>query len=348
MNVLQKLAPFLFTASLLTTAVTGCQSPPETLNIYSWADNFSPDVIADFEKTYHVKVNYDVFSSNEELYAKLKAGSSQYDLIQPSDYMVTTMIKQDMLEPLNKEAIPNLQNISSTFQTPPYDPGNRYSVIYTWGVTGIAYNTKYIRDPIDSWADLWNPAYKNRVVVLNDPREALGMSLIKNGFSNSTQTPAELATAYQDLKTLLPNLLAFDTDNIKQKFIAEEAWIGTVWSGDAAFIYAENKDVAFVLPKEGGTIWADTLAIPKGAKNKKWAEAFINYLLEPTVSVKNYEDIGYSNPNEKAYPLHTSEYRQNKMIFIEAHDLARTEWIEDVGEQLNLYDRYWTELKTGR
>ncbi|NGQ97432.1 spermidine/putrescine ABC transporter substrate-binding protein [Brevibacillus sp. SYP-B805] len=333
----------------LALGAAGCsQEEEKVLNIYSWADNFDPDVIKGFEEKFGVKVNYDVFSSNEEMLAKLQAGATDYDLIQPSDYMVSTMIKLGLLEELNKANIPNLNNIVSTFQTPAFDPEKKYSIVYTWGVTGIAYNKKFIKEEITSWSDLWNPKYKGRVILLNDPREVLGMALIKNGFSNSTKDKGQLEKAAADLKTLVPGVIAFDTDNIKQKMIAEEAWIGTVWSGDAAFIHAENPDVEYVVPKEGGTIWADTLAIPKGAKHKEWAEKFINYLLEPEISVKNYESIGYSNPNEKAYPLHSEEYRANKMIFLDKKDLDRTEWLTDVGDLLPEYDRYWTELKSGR
>lgn len=339
------------TAVLAVTAV-GCSSSSEqeqqVLNIYSWADNFDPDVIKDFEQKFNVKVNYDVYGSNEEMLAKIQAGASGYDLIQPSDYMVGTMIQLGLLEELNKANIPNMSNIVSTFKTPPYDNENKYSLVYTWGITGIAYNKKYVKETPTSWNDLWNEAYKGRVIMLNDPREVMGMSLIKNGFSNSTKNTEELEKSFADLKKVVPNVVAFDTDNIKQKMIAEEAWIGTVWSGDAAFINAQNPDVGYVIPKEGATIWADTLAIPKGAKNKEMAEKFINYLMEPEVSVKNYESIGYSNPNEKAYPLHSEEYRSNKMIFLDTADIARAEWLVDVGETLQVYDRYWTEMKSGR
>ncbi|ATF14969.1 spermidine/putrescine ABC transporter substrate-binding protein [Brevibacillus sp. HB1.2] len=339
------------TAALAVTAV-GCSSSSEqeqqVLNIYSWADNFDQDVIKDFEQKFNVKVNYDVYGSNEEMLAKVQAGASGYDLIQPSDYMVGTMIQLGLLEELNKANIPNMGNIVSTFKTPPYDKENKYSLVYTWGITGIAYNKKYVKETPTSWNDLWNEAYKGRVIMLNDPREVMGMALIKNGFSNSTTNKEELEKSFADLKKVVPNVVAFDTDNIKQKMIAEEAWIGTVWSGDAAFIHAQNPDVEYVIPKEGATIWADTLAIPKGAKNKEMAEKFINYLMDPEVSVKNYESIGYSNPNEKAYPLHSEEYRSNKMVFLDTADIARAEWLVDVGETLQQYDRYWTEMKSGR
>lgn len=340
------------TAVLALTAV-GCSSSSseqeeQVLNIYSWADNFDPEVIKEFEQKFGVKVNYDVYGSNEEMLAKIQAGASGYDLIQPSDYMVATMIQLGLLEELNKENIPNMKNIVSTFQTPAFDPDNKHSVVYTWGITGIAYNKKYVKEEITSWNDLWNEKYKSRVIMLNDPREVMGMTLIKNGFSNSSKDKTELEKAFADMKALVPSVVAFDTDNIKQKMIAEEAWIGTVWSGDAAYIHAQNPDVEYVIPKEGATIWADTLAVPKGAKHKDLAEKFINYLMDPQVSVKNYESIGYSNPNEQAYSLHSEEYRSNKMIFLDKADIDRAEWLVDVGDTLQEYDRYWTELKSGR
>ncbi|QGG48410.1 polyamine ABC transporter substrate-binding protein [Heliorestis convoluta] len=350
----RKLVALLLTAFFVVALLSGCSGgdgssrSSQVLNIYSWADNFCEDVIADFEREYGVRVNYDNFSSNEELLAKIQAGGAQYDLIQPSDYMVSTMIKLNLLEEINKENIPNLSNMVTTFEKPPYDPEDKYSIVYTWGVTGIAYNPKYVKEEITSWEDLWNRAHQGRLVLLNDSREVIGMALKKNGFSNSSRDEGEIREAVEDLKALLPNLLAFDTDTIKQKFIAEEAWIGTVWSGDAAFIYEENPDIEFVVPKEGATIWADTFAIPKGAKNKELAEKFINYILEPEVSVRNYEYIGYSNPNKEAYPLHNEEYRNNPMIFLSDEEMSNTEWLEDVGDVLPLYDRLWTELRVGR
>jgi len=340
----------LLVCLLLALAVfSGC-SLKEELRIYSGADNFDEDVLKEFEKKFNVKVRYDTFSNNEELLAKLQAGGSKYDLIQPSDYMVATMIKLGLLEELNKDNIPNAKNIAANMQNLPFDPGNKYSLVYTSGVTGIAYNKKFVKDPIQSWADLWKPQYKGKVILLDDQKEVIGMGLKKNGFSNSTKDEKQLQTAVADLKNLLPNVLAFDTDNIKQKFIAEEAWIGTVWSGDAAKIVSEGKniDLGFVVPKEGALIFADNYAIPKGAKNKALAEKFINYMFEPEVSVKNYESIGYSDPNEKAQTLHSKEFRSIPMLNLTADQLKQTEWIKDTGDQAKVYDRLWTELKAGK
>lgn len=335
------------TLLLSAVAMAGC-SQKETLNLYSWADNFDEQVIKDFEQKYNVTVNYDVFANNEDLLAKIKAGGSNYDVIQPSDYMVATMIKLNLLDELNKNNIPNWGNLTDRFKNQPYDPEGKYSVVYTWGVTGIAYNKKYVKDEITSWSDLWNPKYKDKVLLLDDSREVIGMGLKKQGHSNSSTDEGEIKTAVDDIKQLLPSVLAFDTDNIKQKMIAEEGWIGTVWSGDAAFIAAQNPDVAYVVPKEGGTIWSDNYAIPKGAKHKELAEKFINYMLDPEVSVKNYESIGYSDPNEKAKSKHSEAYLSNKMINLSDEELKRTEWLLDVGKTLQTYDRYWTEIKSGR
>lgn len=340
-------AVFGIIALLAVVVLTGCSSK-ETLYIYSWSDNFDPEVLVNFEKEFNVKVVYDSFSSNEDLLAKMQAGNFQYDIIQPSDYMVDIMVKLGYLAELNKANIPNLSNMNPTFTGLPFDPENKYSIVYMYGVTGIAYNTKYVTDEITSWEDLWDPKYAGRVVLLNDSREVFGMALKKLGYSPNSTNEAELQEALAELKKLSPNVLAFDTDDIKQKFMSEEAWIGTMWSGDAAYANDENEDIAYVVPTEGATIFYDTTAIPKGAKNKELAEKFINYLLDPEVSAQNYEWLGYGNPNQAAEPFQSEEFKSNPFINLPAEDLARTESLIDIGAAKELYDRYWTELKSGR
>lgn len=343
-----KWAGLVLAGMMVTGLLSGCGSSKETLNIYSWADNFDEEVLEQFEQEFDVKINYDVFANNEDLLAKIKAGGGGYDLIQPSDYMVATMIKQDLLAPLDMNNIPNFEGLSDAYKDPSYDPGNKYSIVYMSGVTGIAYNTKYVKDEIDSWEDLWNPEYKGKVILLDDNREVIGMALKKNGQSNSSTDEGQINQAVADLKSLLPSVLAFDTDNIKQKMIQEEGWIATVWSGDASFIAQDNPDVAYVVPKEGGTIWSDNYAIPKDAQNKELAEKFINFMMTPEISAKNYESIGYSDPNTKAAEFHSEEYLNDKMINLSEEELSRTEWLGDVSDKLQLYDRLWTELKSGR
>ncbi|TVX88042.1 ABC transporter substrate-binding protein [Paenibacillus agilis] len=346
----KKWIALLLTGILALTVLAGCTggSSQPTLNLYGWADNFDPKMIEKFEKENNVKVNYTYFANNEELLAKIKAGGANYDLIQPSDYMVATMVQQGLLEELNKDNIPNFKHLADKFKNPEYDPDNKHSVTYMSGVTGIAYNKKYIKEVPDSWEDLWNPAYKGKVLLLDDNREVIGMALKKAGKSNSSRDDAEINAAVNDLRKLVPNVLAFDTDSIKQKMIQEEAWIGTLWSGDAAFAAAENPDIAYVVPKEGSTIFSDNFAIPKGAKNKELAEKFINFMMDPQNSATNYEAIGYSNPIAAAKPHHSKEYNENPMINLTDEEMNRTEWLADVGDKIQLYDRLWTELKSGQ
>lgn len=320
----------------------------KVLNIYSWADYYAPEIIADFEKKNNCKVTYDVYSNNEELLAKMQAGGAQFDIIQPSDYMVTTMIKLNMLEKLDKSKIPNAANIAKNLQHPAYDPNEDYSLAYVWGMTGIVYNTKYVKNAPTSWADLWKPEYKGHLLLLNDCREVFSMALKKNGHSNNSTNTEEINQAFQDLKTLNNNVLAYDTENNKQKMIAEEAWIGLMWSGDAAYCYTDNKSIAFAIPKEGTLIWADNMAIPKGCKNKELAEAFINYMYDPEVSAKNFNYIRLPNPNEKAWPKMNAATLNNPMLKVANDSITKGEWLHDIGNAITTYDKYWTELKTGK
>ena len=224
---------FVFLIAVLTLALMGCggdapkkdaaapaAGDKQVLNLFSWADNFDPEVIAEFEKQNNCKVNYDVFANNEELLAKIQAGGAQYDLIQPSDYMVATMLKLNLLEELDLDKIPNAKNIVSSLKAPVYDPTGKHSLVYTWGITGIVYNKNFIKETPTSWEDLWNPDYKGRVILLNDNREVIGMALKKNGYSNNSTDQAQVEKAFNDLKTLAPNVLAFDTETIKQKFLS--------------------------------------------------------------------------------------------------------------------------------
>src|SRR5574344_321951 len=326
----------------------GASGDKKVLNIYSWADYYAPEVIADFEKKYNCKVTYDVYSNNEELLAKMQAGGAQFDIIQPYDYMVTTMIKLDMLEKLDKSKLPNAATITKDLQHPAYDPNEEYSLAYVWGITGIVYNQKFVKEAPTSWADLWKPEYKGHVILLNDCREAFSFALKKNGWSNNSTDPAQVGKAFQDLKALNSNVLAYDTENIKQKFIAEEAWIGQMWSGDAAYCYTDNTNINFAVPKEGTLIWADNMAIPKGCKNKELALAFINYMYDPDVSAKNFNYIRVPNPNEKAWPKMNAATLNNPMLKVANANIAKGEWLHDIGNAISMYDKYWTELKTGK
>jgi spermidine/putrescine transport system substrate-binding protein len=341
---------------LMVALLAGCGSSgdkngagkKQVLNLYSWTDYFAPEVIEQFEKENNCKVTYDVFSNNEELLAKMQAGGAQYDIIQPSDYMVTTMVKLGMLDKLDLAKMPNLKNIAKELQKPAFDPTGEYAPIFTHGITGIVYNKKYIKNPPTSWDDLWKPEYKGHVILLNDSREVFSFALKKHGWSNNSKDPKQVETAFKDLVALNKNVIAYDTENIKQKFIAEEGWIGQMWSGDAAFANRENKDLAFMIPAQGTLIWADTFAIPKGCKNKELAEKFINFMYDPKISAKNFSAINLPNANAAAAQYMSEEYKNNPIITLGNKSGKLGEWLVDIGDAITMYDKYWTELKASK
>ena len=345
---MKKFTLLLLLVVCFTLALTGCggdkkadvpkdggKKEQQVLNIYSWADFFDPQVLAAFEKANNCRVNYDVYSNNEELLAKMQAGGAQFDIIQPSDYMVTTMIHLDMLEKLDHSKLPNVQaNLIESLKHPAYDPKQEYAIPYVWGITGIAYNKKYVKDPITSWADLWKPEYK-------------GHALKKLGKSNNSTDAKEVEAAFNDLKKLNTNVLAYDGENIKQKMIAEEAWIAQMWSSDASFCNFENPNIQFCVPKEGTSIWADNMAIPKGTKNKELAMKFLNYIYDPQVSAQNFNYMRVPSPNAKAIPLQKKEVVESPILKAVNSQAGKGEWIQDIGNAITMYDKYWTELKTG-
>ena len=296
----QRLSLMLTVAACLTLLAVGCgkDDKKEVLNIYSWADYYDPEVLAEFEKKYNCRVNYDVYSNNEELLAKLQAGGAQFDIIQPSDYMVTTMIKLGMLEKLDPAALPNTKFLIEGLQTPEYDPHHAYSIPYVWGLTGIAYNKRYVKEAPTSWRDLWKPEYKGHVMLLNDSREVFSLALKQLGYSNNSTDKGQVEQAFHLLKDGNQNVLAYDTENNKQKMIAEEVWIAQMWSGDASYVNTENPNVSFVVPKEGTGVWADNMCIPKGAGHKQLALSFINFMYDPDVSARNFNYMRLPNANK--------------------------------------------------
>lgn len=343
--------PCLVIFLVLALALSGCaKSQPakpqqKVLNVYNWSDYIDEDVVREFEQEFNVKVNYDTYGSNEELLAKLMTGVSGYDIIVPSDYMIEIMIEEGLLAELNHSSIPNLKNIDPRFLNLPFDPGNRYSVPYMWGTVGIGVNTRHVTEEIDSWEALFDPRYKGRVVMLNDMRETFGVALKLLGYSLNTTDPAELEDAKAKLLQQKPIVKAYESENIKNFLVSGEAWLVHAWPGDVLMAAEENPDIVYVLPKEGGTIWADNLAIPVKAPNKATAELFINFLLRPEISARLTEAIYYGNPNKEAWLLLSEEILEEPAVFPPDEALANSEWIQDVGEATMLYDRLWTEIK---
>lgn len=322
-----------------------------TLNVYNWGEYISDgaddslNINEEFEALTGVNVQYSTFASNEELYAKLKSGGSQYDVIIPSDYMISRMIKEDMLEPLDFSRIPNFSMIMDEFKNPNYDPENKYSVPYMWGTVGIIYNTEMVTKPVTSWDILWDETYKGKILMFSNSRDAFGISLLRLGYSLNTEDEAQIRAASDELKKQKPLVQMYVMDEIFDKMQGGEAAIAPYYAGDAITMMETNPKLAYAVPEEGTNRFVDAMCIPKGAPNKEVAELYINFMTETEVAAANCEYIGYSTPQRETYKILDSEITGNEIAYPSEEVLAKTESFINLSDSTNaLIDSLWTEL----
>lgn len=342
--------------ALLAILIAGCggQGKSDEVNLYAWSEYIPQSILDGFEEETGIKVNYDAYSSNEELLAKLQAGASGYDVIIPSDYIVTIMAAQGMLEELDLNEMPNIKNIGDEFKDLVFDPGNKYTVPYQWGTSCLVVDTSKVTQPITSWRDLWDPQFAGKVVLLDDQREVLGMVLAVLGYDNNSTDLAQLEEAQAMFNELMPNVRLFDSDSPKTALLAGEVWIGQTWNGEAAIAHMENSAIEYVFPEEGCNMWYDNLAIPADAPHIDAAYLLIDYILRPESGVAITYEFPYSNPNVAALELLATEdpdtydaYMNFSATNPSAEDMAKLYTIEDVGDATEMWDRIWTEVKGG-
>lgn len=329
---------------LVSFGLTACRERP-TIYVYNWGDYIDEDLIAEFEEETKLRVVYDTYATNEDMYVKIKSGGSTYDVIFPSDYMLTRMIEEDMMAKLDLVSIPNSLHIEERFLGLEYDPENEYSLPYTWGTVGILYNTTMVDDVVDSWDILWDPKYSKELLMLDSQRDSIAVALLKLGYSINTLDQDELAEAGELLKEQKPLVLAYVVDEGQDKMIAGEAALAVVWSGEATNARMENPDLAFAIPKEGTNVWFDVMAVPKDANNKEGAMRFINFMNDPEVALRNAEYTGYATPNKAARDMLPKEITEDRTIYPNEEDLVDAEIFVNLGQTLSLYDRIWTEVK---
>ena len=333
---------------VLGILATGCGDKKPTLNVYNWGEYIEPAVIKDFEKEFNVKVNYNTFATNEDMYVSIKKGGTSYDVAFPSDYMIERMIDEDMLEKLDKNNIPNLKNIEERFLDLAYDPDNDYSVPYMWGTFGILYNKNMVDEEVDSWDILWNEKYSKKILMLDSQRDSLAVALKKLGYSMNTRNIEELEKAKEELIKQKPLVYAYVGDEVKDMMVAEDAALAVVWSGDAEAAIWENENLDYAIPKEGTNLWFDSMVIPKNCKNKELAEKFINFMLRPDIAARNTEYIGYSTPNEKAQELLPANIVNSKIAYPTDEEMGDVEIFNDPKDIIKVYDEIWLEVKTQR
>lgn len=335
----------LLVTCILSLTACGGEKEKVTLKVYNWGDYIGETVIEDFEKEYGIEVIYDTFATNEDMYVKLKSGGSDYDVIFPSDYMISRMIKEDMLQKIDLQNIPNYKYIDDKFKNLAYDPNNEYSVPYMWGTVGIVYNKTMVDEPVDSWRILWDEKYSKQILMIDSQRDSIGVTLKMLGYSLNTKDEKQLEEAKQALIDQKKLVLAYTGDEVKDMMISGEAALAVVWSGDAVFMIRENPDLAYAIPKEGSNLWFDAMAIPKTSKNKKEAELFINYMCETDVAFANTDFIGYSTPHTEAKKKLDPSLLNDKAAYPADEDIKNCEVFEDLSESIKAYDKIWTEVK---
>lgn len=330
--------------------LSGCGNTYEaTINVYNWGEYIDLSVISEFEKTYNIKVNYTTFDQNEAMYTKIISGSADYDIVIPSDYMISKMIAEDLLAELDFSNIPNYSYIDDQYKNLAFDPENKYSVPYTWGTTVILYNDKYVaaEDVAEQSIDLlWNEKYAGYILMFDNPRDSFGLALKKLGYSMNSTNTDDWAAAAAELQKQKPLVSAYVMDLIFDKMISEEAYIAPYYAGDWLTIYEQNENVKCFIPKEGANLFVDSMCILKTSKNKQAAEKFINFMCETDIAVRNAEAIGYATPHTGAFEALDSSVTGNEIIYPSAEKLANTEVYVNLPQDiLTLQSNHWIDLK---
>ena len=326
-----------------------------TINVYNWGEYISDgsegsmDINAEFTKRTGIKVNYNNYDTNENMYAKLKSDGVSFDIVIPSDYMIERLINEDMLQKIDFSNIPNYKYIDAKYKGLYFDPKDEYSVPYNVGMVGLIYNTKMVKEAPTSWNVMWDEQYKGKVLMFDNPRDAFGIAQKLLGQSFNTTDEAEWRAAADKLKAQKPILQGYVMDDIFRKMESGEAAIAPYYAGDFITMHSNNPDLAFVYPQEGVNIFVDSICIPKNAKNKAAAEAYINFLLDPDIAVENANYLGYATPNTAVLTREDYELKGNEYLYPEDQKMPKTEYFYNLPQKtLTLMTDLWSELKASQ
>lgn len=322
-------------------------SSNKNLIIYNWGDYIDPKLISKFEKQTGYHVIYETFDSNEAMFTKVRQGGTNYDIAVPSDYMVSKMKDEHLLDQIDTKKLSNYHYLNKRFLNQSFDPHNNYSVPYFWGTLGIIYNDKFIpQGTITKWDDLWNPKYRNSVLLVDSARDIMGMSLISLGYSMNTTNSVKLKLAQAKLNALSPNVKAILADELKMYMIQNEASLAVTWSGEAREMVDNNHHLHYVVPEQGSNLWFDNLVIPRTAKNKAAAYKFINFMLEPQNAAQNAEYIGYATPNNGALKLLPADIKDDKQFYPPARTIKNLQVFKNLPpKKVQEYNDLFLEFK---
>lgn len=339
---------YILLVILLSIAVA-THAAKSTLNMYGWSDYMPSEILEQFEKETGIRVNYTTYDTNEVMYAKLKADpNAAYDLVLPSTYFIDRMVRQGMLQKIDKSKLSNFKNLNPELLNKSYDPGNNYSLPYAWGTTAIVVNDKFFNPAsVTKWADFWQNRFSNHLLILNDTREVFSIALLALGYSVNDTNPDHIKAAYEKLRQLMSNVRLFNTEAMASIYIDEDAVVGMGWSGAIFRAMQENKNLHYTYPQEGFVVWIDNLAIPKNAKHVAEVHLFINFLLRADIAKQISVATGYPTPNLAAIKLMPLEMQHNQVIYPDHATLQRGQLQTDVGDAVGIYEKYMSLLKIG-
>jgi len=316
------------------------------LNFYNWDTYIGETTLDDFKEASGIEVKMDLFADNDELFAKMREGNPGYDLIVPTNDFVERMITANMLQPLDHSKIPNMSNLGAKFQDAEFDPGRKFSMPYMWGTIGIGYRKSQVTEAPDSWGVLYNSdAFSGQKSLLSESATVIGMALKYLGHSMNTKDPAHIKEAEELMIEGKKHIKLFAPDNGQDLLASGEVVMAQEWNGDILQVKAEDDDIDYALPKEGGLLWQDCLCVPNDAPHPQNAHAFINFILDAEAGSKIAEFIEYATPNEAARKLMDDSYNTNPAIFPTDEALAKSEAAVYLGEdRQRMIDEAWTRI----
>lgn len=348
---MKKFLAIVMTAVIGLGVLSGCSSTKTDngeIVVYNWGEYIDPDVITMFEEETGIKVVYDEFETNEEMYPKVETGAVKYDLICPSDYMVKKMIDNDLLAEINFDNVPNMKNIGDTYMetSKAFDSENKYSIPYMWGTLGILYNKTMVDETVDSWSILWDEKYSGNVIMQKSVRDAFAVALKLDGHSLNSVNEEELLQAQQRLIDQKPLVQAYYIDEVRDAMIQGDAALAVIYSGEALYTQDYNENLEYVIPEEGSNVWIDSWVIPKNCNNKEGAEKFLDFLCRADIAKMNFEYITYSTPNTAAYDLLDEDIQNNQTVFPSDDIINKQEVFYYLGEEMeSYYNTLWKEVR---
>lgn len=334
------------TATAFLFVILPLHAAPQ-LNLFIWSEYIDPKVVADFEKKFACKVVIDLYEDDAAMMAKLQAGGARFDVVVPPDHKVTALIKLGLIAPLRHERIPNLKNLDEKFLSPPYDRGNKFTAAYQWGTVGLYVRRPGATLPEPTWGLVFDPKQQpGPFVLIDNARDLVGAALKYKGHSLNSTDPAHLREARDLILAAKKRCIGFDNSvGGKNKVLGKSARAAIVYSGEAARGLADDKETAYLIPREGSQIWQDNLAVLAKAPRRDLAEQFINFLLDAEVGARISNFTQFASPNKAARPFLNPADLKNPAIYPPADVMARLEFLEDLGAKSRLYDEVWTQIK---